>query len=509
MQTDFIFYQIYPWSFCDSNDDGIGDINGIISKIPYLKELGVTAVWLSPCFKSPRVDNGYDISDYLDIDEKVGSLAEFEKMLALFHENGIKIILDFVANHTSEQHFWFQEARKSTDNPYREYYIWRKTPPNDWQSVFGGPAWEYDERTGEYYLHSYAVEQPDLNWENPKVRQEMKNVLSFWLKKGVDGFRCDVLDMISKDFISGKNGNGPRLHEFIKELFDFGEKEFFSVGECWTANKENVEQFCGKNRKELTTVFCFEHLLFQKGRFALGKPFLYEVCQEIARWQELTQELDILPTVFLENHDQPRSVSRFGDESKRYESATLLGGLTLLHKGVPFLYQGQEIGLTNFEGKEITDFNDLESRNFYEENKGKLSKEELLKKINFGGRDNARLMMPWTAEKVRSWQVDYEKRTEINVAKDRATEQSVFGFYKRLIALRKSEKALSEGNYECKALNKDYYVFERSYQNETVCVYVSFEKGVMPKINGEILLDNYGENKEENTPYRLVVTKRK
>ena len=357
---DLIFYQIYPRSFCDANGDGEGEVAGIVSKIPYLKALGVNAVWISPCFKSPGVDSGYDISDYRDIDPRTGDLPSFCKMIDAFHESGIKVVLDYVANHTSTQHPWFLEAKKSKDNPYRDYYIWRKTPPNDWQSAFGGSAWEYDEVSQEYYLHSYAVEQADLNWENPKVREEMKAVVDFWLDLGVDGFRCDVLDQISKDF-AGQNGNGPRLHEFIRELFGRERtRDVFTVGECWSADGDNVKLLCGSDRHELTTVFAFQHLCLEDGKFRVERPSVREALTRFAEWQMLCERLDVPNAAFFENHDLPRAVSRFGNDTVyRYESATMLGAIVLLSRGIPFLFQGQELGVTNSHYADISMFRDV------------------------------------------------------------------------------------------------------------------------------------------------------
>ena len=513
MYEDLIFYQIYPKSFCDSNRDGIGDLQGILSKVPYLKELGVNAVWLSPCFKSPFADNGYDISDYRDIDESFGSMEDFKILLKTLHENGIKLILDFVANHTSSEHFWFKEARKSKDNPYRDYYIWRKTPPNDWESCFGGTAWQYDELTQEYYLHSYAVEQPDLNWDNPRVREEMCAVIDFWIDMGVDGFRCDVLDNISKDCEKGINSCGTKLHEYINQLFGREKtKSIFTVGECWSTNKENVSLYCDKDRRELTTVFCFNHLITKGGRFFMKKPPLYQVCKEISDWQLLTQEVNVLPPVFIENHDQPRSVSRFGDDKeRRYECATFFGGLVLMHKGIPFIYQGQEIGMTNYQGRSLKDFNDVESRWHYNEYYDTVSKEELLTRINYGGRDNPRVMMPWTGEKVKSWQADYTRREEINVENDLSSSKSIFAFYKKLIALRKAEKALTKGKYKLCTLTSDEYRFERIYKEDKITVCFSLEKGKEISLPNdcEILIDNYQDTILETKPYRLVVFKSK
>ncbi len=509
---DLIFYQIYPRSFCDGNGDGEGDIQGILSKIEYLKTLGVNAVWFSPCFESPNKDNGYDIADYRNISPKFGTLAEFENLLRIFHENGIKVVLDFVANHTSTEHEWFQKSRESKDNPYRDYYIWRKTPPNGWQSIFGGSAWQYDEKTEEYYLHSFAVEQADLNWDNPKVREEMKAVVDFWIDKGVDGFRCDVLDMISKDFEKNQNGNGSKLHEYIREIFGREEtRNIFTVGECWGSTPENVRLFCEPKRRELTTVFNFHHLCVENGRFNARKPDLREVLQRFSSWQELTQKLGLTATVFLENHDQPRSVSRFGDENTfRYESSTALGGMVLLHRGVPFIYQGEEIGMINSSHTNISEFRDIESLNYYQANIDKMSAEELIKDINANGRDNARHMIPWNGQTVKSWQGDYAYRTQLNVEKDLFAEKSVFAFYKKLIELRKTQPCLTKGEYRLMELTENYYAFERCYANENISVIFNFEKPSVysSEIKGEILLNNYEQVTNVLQSYQIIVYKK-
>lgn len=507
---DLIFYQIYPRSFCDANGDGIGDIQGIISKISYLKSLGINAVWLSPCFLSPNKDNGYDISDYRAISPSLGTMQDFDEMLDCFHKNGIKLILDFVANHTSTEHKWFQNARKSKNNPYREYYIWRKTPPNRWKSLFGGSAWEYDKQTDEYYLRSFAKEQADLNWDNPKVRKEMKNIIDFWANKGVDGFRCDVLDMIAKDFKRKKNGNGARLHEYIRELFGRRSTEkLFTVGECWGSNPKNVYLFCAPERKELTTVFNFDHLCLGNNRFTAKKPKLRAVCQGMAKWQKIMQNHALLPTVFLENHDQPRSVSRIGDDKKyRYESATALGALVLLHRGIPFLYQGQEIGITNSYHENIRDFDDIETLNYYHKNTQKVDEKILLENINFGGRDNARRMMPWDKNKGRFWLADYAYKDKVNVCKDMQSKKSVYRFYQSLIALRKQYACFMHGAYRSIKKNA-YYCFERIGKDETCGVLVNFEtKKKTPTIDGEILLNNYQNVGEFLQPYQLIVYKK-
>ncbi len=511
-EEELIFYEIYPKSFCDWNGDGIGDLRGILAKLDYIKNLGVNGVWLTPFFKTENVDNGYDISDYREIEQSVGTLAQLDELIKKLHENGILIILDLVANHTSTAHKWFREAKSSKDNRYRNYYIWRKTPPNDWQSIFGGPAWQYESTTGEYYLHSFAVEQADLNWDNPKVREEMKGVVDFWLARGVDGFRCDVLDMISKDFEKNQNGGGPHLHEYIRELFsNYQDKGIFTVGECWSADTENARLFCGKDRKELTTVFSFGHLCLEKGRFSTKKPSMSEVCRRISNWQIASQNANVLPTVFLENHDQPRSVSRIGDEGKyRYESATALGGITLLHKGVPFLFQGQEIGMTNSRHEKIEDFNDVESRQYYEANKGKIRKEELIKQINFGGRDNARCMMPWDEKCKNSWIKAYTSQAEINVARDFEAKKSVYAFYQKLIALRKKEKCLTYGEYQCEEISEKRYIFQRVYKKDKIVIVCNFkEETSFDKFDGEVLINNYPSIESKLQPYQLIVYKQK
>ncbi len=510
---DMIVYQIYPKSFCDGNGDGFGDIEGMLSKIGYLKELGVNAVWITPWFKSPNVDNGYDVSDYCDIAEDIGNLAQAEELIRRFHENGIAVILDLVANHTSTQHEWFRRSRSSKDNPYREYYIWRKTPPNVWKSVFGGSAWEKDDATGEYYLHSFAVEQADLNWDNCKVRGEMQEVVDFWLSKGVDGFRCDMLDMISKDIEGGKNGDGPRLHEYIRELF--GRKEtdgIFTVGECWSANRENARLFCAKERKELTAVFAFQHLCLTENKFDVEKPPLKEVCRRISDWQLAMQEMEIPATLFLGNHDQPRPVSRFGDDKTlRYESATLLAALVLLHRGIPFIFQGEELGLTNSRHERIEEFDDVESLHYYRENLGKIPKKELLKKINFGGRDNGRRMMPWTAESGKTWLAPYSEQKEINAEKDMRSDKSVYAFYRKLIELRKNEPCFTKGEYALVALTDGYYAFQRTYKEESAIVVCGLaQPNDCPKFEGyEAILSNYPRVDETLSPYQLVVYQRK
>ena len=351
-----------------------------------------------------------------------------------------------------------------------------------------------------------------MNWENPKVRREMQDIVDFWIKKGVNGFRCDVLDLISKDFSSPINGSGPRLHEYIQGLFGRKETEgIFTVGECWSATKENAEQFCKKDRKELTTVFAFHHLCLEKGRFNTEKPSLRKVCERISAWQKVMSEINAPATVFLENHDQARSISRFADDKKyRYESATMLGGLVLLHDGVPFLYQGQEIGMTNSFHKDISEFDDAETLGYYALNHGKIDERILMKKINFGSRDNPRHMIPWTSKGGKTWISPYNRRSKINVEQDCLKKKSVFHFYKKLISLRKKEKSFTVGTCQDVELTENYYIFKRSYDDTVFFVVCAFGKECkMPNVGeAELILNNYQKIGTKLKPYQFIVYKK-
>ncbi len=517
-----VVYQIYPRSFKDSNNDGIGDIKGITEKLDYIKALGANAIWLSPCYKSPNEDNGYDISDYRDIMDEFGTLDDWKNMIDQMHKRGIKLIMDFVANHTSAEHKWFAESRKSKDNPYRDYYYWADEPLNDWQSTFGGSAWQYDEITDQYYLHSYAVGQPDLNWENPKVRQEMIEVIDYWVKLGVDGFRCDVLDQISKDFENDLNGNGPRLHEYISILFDRPEtRHLFLVGECWGANEDNVRLLTGADRNELSTVFQFDHIVvgYKDGyRFTPTDFVLDDVRCTLSKWQNFMQDNDLVATLFFENHDQPRAVSRFGDQAYRFESATMLATMSYLQKGVPFIYQGQEIGSINPYYDKIEAFDDIETKNYYEMNPNNLDKKELMDRINFGSRDNSRRPMPWDASENggfgngRTWISVHNKYNEINVEADLKAEKSVYKYFQRLLALRLENEAFITGKYEdITGDRKGIYVYKRYTESDCYIVVCNFEtqKNLDIMTNCELVLTNYGKRNIEGIykPYECAVYK--
>ena len=505
---DLVFYQVYPRSFYDTNGDGIGDLNGVTQKLDVLADLGINAIWLSPCYKSPNRDNGYDISDYRDIMDEFGTLADWERLISEAHKRGIRLIMDLVANHTSDQHFWFREARKSRDNPYHDYYDWAEKPLNDWKACFGGSAWEYNEPTGEYYLHSFAVQQPDLNWENPRVRAEMCAVVDYWVDKGVDGFRCDVLDYISKDFQQGKMFNGPRLHEYIRELFDRDKtRHIFTVGECQSGEKD-VTDICGADRHELTCIFQFEHFGVGRGeKFDRQCYEIDEVRDILVKWQNFTAKHDLLYTLFTDNHDQAHYISRLGnDTALRYECATMYAAMFYLLKGIPFIYQGQEFGTPDPHYDKIEDFNDVETWNYYCENLGKMSEKELMEKINFGSRDNVRRPIAWTGGENfgfgtgKPWITLHSRGAEVNAEKDAQSEKSVRRFYKELLQFRKQSKAIRYGSFADLTAQKGCFVYQRTYGEEQVLVVCNFDREntiQVPAGDYRLVLSNYGHTSRQ------------
>ncbi len=496
---NWIVYQVYPKSFADSNGDGKGDLKGIISKLEYIKSLSVDGIWISPCYPSPGDDNGYDVSDYIDIAPEYGSLRDMDDLIAKAHGLGMKIILDLVANHTSTSHTWFQQSRKDKRNRYADYYYWADQPLNEWKSIFTGKsAWIYDELRGQYYLANFAPTQADLNWENPQVRKAMQEVVDFWVARGVDGFRCDVLDMISKDFDRPDGcGNGRRLHEYIRELFDRPTtRDLFIVGECWSTDIENMQLFCGLGRGEISCSFQDDHRRFGydfSDKF-LRKPYaLRDVASVLSKWQKSTVNGDILYALFWENHDSARIISRFGDEGLRYESGTMLATMLYLLCGVVFLYQGQELGLVNTDFEDISAFNDIESVAYFENHKGESTDGELFKRLNFIGRDNGRRMMPWTEEKIPAWIPTDERQLALNVGIQEKDEGSVLNYYRRLMAFRKQNEAFSKGNYKEVALTDDYFIYERSYKSKKYTVVCNFKKvSKIAGIKGKVVLSNLG-----------------
>ncbi len=518
---DWVVYQIYPRSFMDGNGDGIGDLKGITQKLDYLKELGVNAVWLCPCYKSPGGDNGYDISDYRDVAEEFGTLDDWKTMVKGMHARGIKLVMDFVANHTSSEHEWFKSARASQNSPYHDYYIWRDKIPNDWQSVFGGGAWEYNEPTGEYYLHSFAIGQPDLNWENERVRKEMCDILDYWVDMGVDGFRCDVLDFIAKDFEKGLMNNGPKFHEYVKQLFGREKtKHVFTVGEC-SMGTDKIVDICGQDRDELKCIFQFEHFgVGQCGKF-YKMPYKIDKIRDIlVKWQDFTQKNDLLYTLFTDNHDNAHYLSRLGnDRELRYACATMYCAMFYLLRGIPFIYQGQEWGTPDPHYNDISDFDDVETFNFYNANKGSKSESVILECINFGGRDNVRRPLCWnggknfgfsTAEKC--WIPLHSRGAEVNAEADMKSEKSVFAFYKETLKLRKNSRAVRYGSFENLTRGNGYFAYSRKAEGEEIIVVCNFEREteISGLPNFEYLFGNTAARLPNGTyaPYETAVFKK-
>ena len=435
--------------------------------------------------------------------DEFGTLADWERLIAEAHKRGIKLIMDLVANHTSDEHVWFREARKSRDNPYHDYYYWAEKPRNDWKSCFGGSAWEYNAPTGEYYLHSFAVQQPDLNWENPRVRAEMCAVVDYWVDKGVDGFRCDVLDHISKDFENGKKYNGPRLHEYIRELFGREKtRHIFTVGEC-QSEENDITDICGADRNELTCIFQFEHFGVGRASKFERRPYKIDEIRDIlVKWQNFTAEHGLLYTLFTDNHDQPHYISRLGnDTALRYECATMYAAMFYLLKGIPFIYQGQEFGTPDPHYDSIADFNDVETLNYYEENRGAMPKRELMDRINFGSRDNARRPIAWTNGANfgfgagKPWTPLHSRGAEVNAERDAQAEKSVQKFYKSLLQFRKDSPAVRRGSFTDLTRQEGCFVYAREFENERVLVVCNFDKETdvcAPDGTFRLVLSNYG-----------------
>ena len=543
-----VVYQIYPRSFKDSNGDGIGDIPGIIEKLDYLKELGVNVLWISPMLESPQDDNGYDISDYRRIYKEYGTMEDYEKLLEEAHKRGIKILMDLVVNHTSDEHNWFIESRKSKDNPYRDYYIWREPvngkEPNNWGSAFGGPAWEYDPQTEMYYLHLFSRKQPDLNWENEKVRQEVYDMMNFWCEKGIDGFRMDVISMISKDqsYPDGEmNGglygdfgpycvHGPRIHEFLQEMNRevLSRYDVMTVGETSGVTIEEAQKYAGEDRNELNMVFQFEHVEDQgsdHGKWTTEKYDFQEFKKVMIKWQE---ELagKAWNSLFLGNHDQPRSVSRFGNDSDEYReiSAKMLATCIHMMQGTPYVYQGEELGMTNCPFNTLDNFRDLESINAFHEltEQGKMTEEDMMAAIGYKGRDNARTPMQWDDSAyagfstANPWIMVNPNYTKIN-AKDQVNrEDSVFKYYQKLIKLRHESELIVYGTYDLILDDdKDIYAYIRTLGDEKLIVYCNFSENTreveLPEefTNGKVLISNYIDAKVNHKitlrPYEAIV----
>lgn len=544
-----VVYQIYPRSFCDSNGDGIGDLNGITGKLDYLKELGIDVIWLSPVYKSPNDDNGYDISDYQAIMDEFGTMEDFDRMLATAHEKGIKIMMDLVVNHTSDEHKWFIESRKSTDNPYRDYYIWRPAKedgslPNNWGSCFSGPAWEYDKTTDMYFLHLFSKKQPDLNWDNPAVRQDVFDMMNWWLKKGVDGFRMDVISLISKepglpDKEPGINGyatfnvsaNGPHVHEYLQEMRQkaLNNADTITVGECSGVTLEEAKKYARSDEKELNMVFQFEHMDVDSdekaGKWTTRKMDLRDLKKILTRWQKGLQDI-AWNSLYWENHDQPRSVSRFGNDSDEYReiSAKMLATCIHMMQGTPYVYQGEELGMTNCPFNTLDNFRDLESINAFHEltEQGKMTEEDMMAAIGYKGRDNARTPMQWDDSAyagfstANPWIMVNPNYTKINAKDQINREDSVFKYYQKLIKLRHESELIVYGTYDLILDDdKDIYAYIRTLGDEKLIVYCNFSENTreveLPEefVNKKVLISNYSDAKANPKitlrPYEAIV----
>lgn len=521
---DSVVYQIYPRSFQDSNGDGIGDIRGIIKRLDYLEELGIDAVWLSPVCRSPQDDNGYDISDYQDIDPMFGSLEDMEKLIAEAKKRNIRIIMDLVLNHSSDEHRWFREARKDKNNPFHDYYVWRDGEegvyPNDMKSLFGGPAWEWVPELKQYYFHQFSVKQPDLNWENPAVRREIYDMILWWMDKGVGGFRLDVIDQIAKDPERKITNNGPRLHEFIRELSreTFQKGDLITVGEAWGADIERAKLYSNPDGSEFSMVFQFEHMMLDqepgKEKWDLSPLPFVKLKKCLAKWQQELHECG-WNSLFWDNHDLPRIVSRWGnDREYRAESAKMLA--TILHgmEGTPYIYQGEELGMTNVRFDSIEEYQDIETLNMYQERMEKgYDRQDIMESIYAKGRDNARTPMQWDGSRNAGftegtpWIGVNSNYTVINAEQQLQDKDSVFRYYQKLIRLRKEHEIFVKGDFTL-LLPEDESIFAyvREYQGQKLLVAANFtDQEVSFEISGQrkeakTLIHNY---KEETSGRKL------
>lgn len=543
-------YQIYPRSFNDSNNDGIGDIRGIIEKLDYLEKLNIDILWLSPIFSSPNDDNGYDISDYRAIMPEFGSMRDFDELLEKTHKRGMKLVLDLVANHCSDEHKWFEEAKKSKDNPYRDYFHWKKPlsnggPPNNWKSFFGGSAWEFDEASGEYYLHLFTRKQPDLNWENPKVREEIFNAMKFWLDKGVDGFRMDVIPLISKrdgypnapdvgfrKVIEDVYANGPRLHEYLKEMREKVIRHYdaFSLAEGVGINHDNAGLYINNDREELDMLYHFDILecTIVNGKFEESSPFdLVNMKSIFKKWRDAVHQKGWLANA-MGNHDFARMVSRFGNDDKYWaESAKMLFIMQSTQNGTLNIYQGDEIGMTNIVLESINEVRDVQSLNFYEENLGtqKMSKERALELINKEGRDNARTPMQWNDEInggfsiVEPWLKVNPNYNKINTVTQENDPNSILNFYRNVLNIRKSNDVFVYGDVEeLEYDNPSIYAYTKTLDEIRILVILNFSdnnsKFTLPNkcTNKNIIVNNYESLMFDNEvinlkPYQGLILK--
>ncbi|MFR6671253.1 MAG: glycoside hydrolase family 13 protein [Enterococcus avium] len=543
-----VVYQVYPRSFQDSNNDGIGDLKGIIQRLPYLAKLGIDVLWLSPIYQSPNDDNGYDISDYQQILPEFGTMADFDELLRVAHQHKLKVMMDLVVNHTSDEHAWFQESKKGIDNPYRDFYIWRDPkegqPPNNWGSEFGGSAWEFDEETNQYYLHIFSKKQPDLNWENPRVREAIYAMMRWWLDKGVDGFRMDVINLISKDksypddplIKAGKRttslamvANGTKVNEYLKEMNQevLSKYPVITVGETPEVTIEDALAYAGFESKELQMVFQFDHADIENkedgfGKWNADRFDLIELKKILSKWQTGLSN-KAWNSLYWNNHDRPRVVSRFGNDSPAFRKLSAKMLATVLHfmQGTPYIYQGEEIGMTNVSFETIENYRDIDTLNAFQEyvlEKETLSAEQMMTYIHHSSRDNARTPMQWSTElhagftQGEPWLEVNSNYKDINVDEALKDPNSIFYYYQKIIQLRKEYPIITYGDYQVIDLNDPkVFVYSRNYNGETVFVICNFTAETVERndhlpVEKTLLLSNYGDDAANNIrPYEAKV----
>lgn len=532
-----VVYQIYPRSFQDSNGDGIGDLKGICSRLDYLKYLGVDVLWISPFFKSPNDDNGYDISDYREIMAEFGTMADFRELIGQIHARDMKLVMDLVVNHTSDEHAWFRESRQSRSNPKSDYYIWKDprpdgSPPNDWTSIFSGPAWAYDETRGQYYLHLFSEKQPDLNWDNETVRREVYDLMKFWLDQGVDGFRMDVINLISKQFNDSGAGEdyyfmGPRLHDYLQEMHRevLAGRDLLTVGECPGATPADAVDFTAPERRELSMIFTFEHMDLdggEHGKWDFKEFSLPSLRENLTAWQKALHGKG-WNSLYLNNHDQPRMVSRFGDDGAyRVQSAKMLANVVHFMEGTPYIYQGEELGMTNLDIESLDELRDLESLNAWRdlvEARRIFTADHMMEAIRRKGRDNARSPMQWDKSPQAGfttgtpWLKVNSNYPVINAEEQIRDEASVFHYYRRLISLRRELPVMVYGQFQLLFPDHDaIFAWERTLGEERLLVVNNFsgrevEVDLAPAAGREefaLYLANYSDFRLSKTGiYRL------
>lgn len=543
-----VVYQVYPRSFQDTNYDGIGDIPGIIQHLDYLKELGIDVIWLNPIYRSPNDDNGYDISDYQKIAQDFGTMQDFDHLLTAAHQHGLKIIMDLVVNHTSDEHPWFKASRVDKTNQYRDFYFWRTgkgdNPPNNWDSAFGGTAWKYDEKTKQYYLHTFSTKQPDLNWENPQMRQSIYDMMTWWLEKGVDGFRMDVINQISKrpglpdgplkphsKFGDAKVTNGPKVHQYLQEMNQkvLSKFDVMTVGETHGITPEDGLKYAGFDRQELNMVFEFQHLRLDNsqhgfGKWSTRKTPLVELKQVINNWQ-LGLQGQAWNSLFWNNHDTPRAVSRFGNDNPKYRvrSAKMLATCLHLLQGTPYIYQGEEIGMTNAHFHDLHQYRDIETLNAYQDlvvDHKLLTEADMMQRIEANSRDNSRTPMQWNDQKnsgfsdAKPWIEVNQNYETINVEKDIKSSDSIWRYYQKLISLRHEYPLVTLGDFKLlQPKDTDVFMYQRSWDDKTWLIVCNFtDKSIKRPVSDyfskkpQLIISNYHDDlRDKLRPYEAKV----